>query len=112
MLGNGQQYWFSGKLFVEISKIPMQTTIAETFEPIRFAQFKKSWQTMTRYVDQLSSIFSFLRVMSLKQEEVVFEDNTQCQFNLKNYKILYIVNSENCFYRRLALRRAAEVRRL
>ena len=40
---------------------------------------------------------------------MVYEDNTACQFNLKNYKILYIINSENCFYRRLALRRAAKV---
>jgi hypothetical protein len=44
-----------------------------------------------------------------ESKDVVYEDNTQCQFNLKNLKIVYIINSENCFYRRLALRRAAEV---
>jgi hypothetical protein len=44
-----------------------------------------------------------------ESKDVVYEDNTQCQFNLKNYKILYILNSENCFYRRQALKRAAEV---
>lgn len=38
------------------------------------------------------------------------DDNAQCQFSLKNFKVLYIINSENCFYRRLALRRAAEVK--
>jgi len=33
-------------------------------------------------------------------------DNTQITFNPKNFKILYVINSENCFYRKLALTRA------
>ena len=40
---------------------------------------------------------------------VLFEDNLQCQFNPSNFKILYVINSENCFYRRLALTRAKKV---
>jgi len=37
---------------------------------------------------------------------VVLEDNLQCKFNPRNFKILYVINSENCFYRKLALTRA------
>lgn len=33
-------------------------------------------------------------------------DNTQVIFNPKSFKILYVINSENCFYRKLALTRA------
>jgi len=33
-------------------------------------------------------------------------ENTQVTFNPKNFKILYVINSENCFYRKLALTRA------
>ena len=36
-------------------------------------------------------------------------DNTQITFNPKNFKILYVINSENCFYRKLALTRAKHV---
>jgi hypothetical protein len=42
-------------------------------------------------------------------KEAADDVNNPCQFSLKNFKVLYIINSENCFYRRLALRRAAEV---
>jgi hypothetical protein len=42
---------------------------------------------------------------------VIHEDNTQCQFNPRTLKILYVINSENCFYRRQALNRAKEVKR-
>lgn len=52
---------------------------------------------------------NFFRLELKKEDDVMLDDNTQCQFSLKNFKILYIVNSENCFYRRLALRRAKEV---
>ena len=41
---------------------------------------------------------------------VIFEDNTQCNFNPRNFKMLYVINSEKIFYRKLALRRAKEVR--
>ena len=40
---------------------------------------------------------------------VVLEDNLQCKFNPRNFKILYVINSENCFYRKLALTRAKNV---
>ena len=40
---------------------------------------------------------------------VIYEDNSQCQFNPKDFKILYVIHNENCFYRRLALRRAKKV---
>ena len=40
---------------------------------------------------------------------VIYEDNSQCQFNPKDFKVLYVIKSENCFYRRLALRRAKKV---
>ena len=36
-------------------------------------------------------------------------ENTQVTFNPKNFKILYVINSENCFYRKLALTRAKHV---
>ena len=36
-------------------------------------------------------------------------ENTQVTFNPKNFKILYVINSENCFYRKLALTRAKKV---
>ena len=36
-------------------------------------------------------------------------ENTQVTFNPKNFKILYVINSENCFYRKLALTRAKNV---
>ncbi|XP_040564343.1 paired amphipathic helix protein Sin3a isoform X2 [Lepeophtheirus salmonis] len=39
---------------------------------------------------------------------VVYEDNMQCNFNPRSFKVLYVIKSENCFYRRLALRRAKE----
>ena len=42
-------------------------------------------------------------------KDAASEDNAHCQLSLKNFKVLYIINSENCFYRRLALRRAAQV---
>ncbi len=38
-------------------------------------------------------------------------ENTQVTFNPKNFKILYVINSENCFYRKLALTRAKHVSR-
>jgi len=37
--------------------------------------------------------------------DVMYEENTQCIFNPKNLKMLYVINSENCFYRKLALTR-------
>merc|ERR1712020_762303 len=37
---------------------------------------------------------------------IVNQDNLQCKFNPRNFKILYVINSENCFYRKLALTRA------
>jgi hypothetical protein len=40
---------------------------------------------------------------------VIHDDNSQCQFNPRTFKILYVIKSENCFYRRLCLRRAKEV---
>lgn len=40
------------------------------------------------------------------KDGVVYEDNLQCKFNPDNFKILYVINSENCFYRRMALTRA------
>lgn len=40
------------------------------------------------------------------KDSVFHEDNLQCKFNPRNFKILYVINSENCFYRRLALTRA------
>jgi len=40
------------------------------------------------------------------KDNVFHEDNLQCKFNPRNFKILYVINSENCFYRRLALTRA------
>lgn len=43
------------------------------------------------------------------KDSVVYEDNLQCKFNPRNYKILYVINSENCFYRKLALTRAKNV---
>ncbi len=44
-----------------------------------------------------------------KDNNVVYDDNLQCKFNPRNFKILYVINSENCFYRRLALTRAKNV---
>lgn len=44
------------------------------------------------------------------KDNVFHEDNLQCKFNPRNFKILYVINSENCFYRRLALTRAKNVR--
>ena len=43
------------------------------------------------------------------KDNVFHEDNLQCKFNPRNFKILYVINSENCFYRRLALTRAKNV---
>ena len=43
------------------------------------------------------------------KDSVFHEDNLQCKFNPRNFKILYVINSENCFYRRLALTRAKNV---
>ncbi len=40
---------------------------------------------------------------------IVHGDNLQCQFNPKNLKMLYVIQSENCFYRNGALRRAKDV---
>ncbi len=37
---------------------------------------------------------------------VLHEDNSQCQFDPSTFKILYVINSENTFYRRMALNRA------
>ena len=37
-------------------------------------------------------------------------DNTQCKFNLNNYKMVYVVNSDSFMYKELALKRAKEVR--
>merc|ERR1712088_633255 len=42
----------------------------------------------------------------LQNNTVYNTDNTQVTFNPKNFKILYVINSENCFYRKLALTRA------
>ncbi len=56
-----------------------------------------------------SICYPILSVPIKTEDDVVYEDNTQCHFNLKNFKILYIINSENCFYRRFALRRAITV---
>jgi len=41
------------------------------------------------------------------KDNIVFEDgNLQCNFNPNNFKILYVINSENCFYRKFAFTRA------
>lgn len=40
---------------------------------------------------------------------VINEDNTQCQFKPGSMKMLYVIPSENCFYRKGALARAKEV---
>ena len=45
----------------------------------------------------------------LQNNTVYNTDNTQVTFNPKNFKILYVINSENCFYRKLALTRAKHV---
>lgn len=36
-------------------------------------------------------------------------DNTQCKFNPKTFKRLYVINSDSWFYRKLALKRAKQV---
>ena len=45
----------------------------------------------------------------INSNSVVMEDNLHCKFNPRNFKILYVINSENCFYRKLALTRAKNV---
>ena len=40
---------------------------------------------------------------------VINEDNTQCQFKPNSMKIVYVINSEKCFYRRGAMTRAKTV---
>ncbi len=37
-------------------------------------------------------------------------DNTECKFNVNSFKLVYVVNSENYLYKRMALRRAQQVR--
>lgn len=46
------------------------------------------------------------KVNSKSKDGIVYEDNLQCKFNPRNFKILYVIDSENCFYRKLALTRA------
>lgn len=36
-------------------------------------------------------------------------DNTECKFKMNSIKIMYVVNSETCLYKRLALQRAKQV---
>ena len=38
------------------------------------------------------------------------DEKTQCRFDPSSLKILYVINSENCFYRKKALQRAKSVR--
>lgn len=52
-------------------------------------------------------LFSNNKVNS--KDNVVYEDNLECKFNPRNFKILYVINSENCFYRKMALTRAKNV---
>lgn len=49
------------------------------------------------------------KVNSKSKDGIVYEDNLQCKFNPRNFKILYVIDSENCFYRKLALTRAKNV---
>ena len=41
---------------------------------------------------------------------VIHHDNLQCQFDPKSLKMLYVIHSENCFYRSGSLTRAKNVR--
>ena len=36
-------------------------------------------------------------------------DDTQCRFNLNSFKMVYVVNSESCLYKRNALDKARQV---
>ena len=39
---------------------------------------------------------------------MIHQDNLQCQFNPKSLKMLYVIHSENCFYRSGSLSRARQ----
>ena len=41
-------------------------------------------------------------------DEVYNEDNSACVFDRKSQKLLFVLNSENCFYRKLALTRGKQ----
>ena len=47
--------------------------------------------------------------LNLADDSIVFEDNTACSFNPKNFKILWVVNSENCIYKSNSLLKAKQV---
>jgi paired amphipathic helix protein Sin3a len=44
--------------------------------------------------------------MDKLNSNMVLEENLQCKFNSRSLKICYIANSENCFYKEMALSRA------
>jgi len=46
------------------------------------------------------------KVNDKHDNSIVNQDNLQCKFNPRNFKILYVIDSETCFYRKLALTRA------
>merc|ERR1719242_1295216 len=46
------------------------------------------------------------KVNDKHDNSIVSQDNLQCKFNPRNFKILYVIDSETCFYRKLALTRA------
>ena len=43
-------------------------------------------------------------------EDIDIIDNTECKFNVNSFKLVYVVNSESYLYKRMALKRAREVR--
>ena len=43
-------------------------------------------------------------------EDIDIIDNTECKFNVNSFKLVYVVNSESYLYKRMALKRAKEVR--
>ena len=43
-------------------------------------------------------------------EDMDIMDNTECKFNVNSFKMVYVVNSESYLYKRMALKRAQQVR--